>query len=165
MPFGTEAAPETTLAEAVAASAAVPFVYEPVRIEDRWYADGGMGSGTSADLLLAHPEPLDLVIIVAPFAATAPRSGGRIYEDMFDRVGRKALAAERALLAQKWPDTDVVVLRPDESVLDISRPNPMSAGAAIPTFLATLTSMKRQLARSSLWSTLTRHLVISPETP
>jgi predicted acylesterase/phospholipase RssA len=150
---------ETSMAEAVAASAAVPFVYEPVRIHDRWYADGGMGSGTSADLLLAHPEPLDLVIIVAPFAATAPRSGGRIYEDMFDRVGRKALAAELKLIATEWPSTDVVVLRPDESVLDVSRPNPMSAGAAIPTFLATLRSMQHELARSSTWRTLTRHLV------
>jgi NTE family protein len=163
VPFGTEAAPETTLAEAVAASAAVPFVYEPVRIHDRWYADGGMGSGTSADLLLAHPEPLDLVIIVAPFAATAPRSGGRMYEDMFDRVGRKALSAEIALLATHWPDTDVVVLRPDETVLDVSRPNPMSAGATIPTFLATLRSMQHELARSSVWNVLTRHLKATPE--
>lgn len=163
VPFGTEAAPETTLAEAVAASAAVPFVYEPVRIHDRWYADGGMGSGTSADLLLAHPEPLDLVIIVAPFAATAPRSGGRMYEDMFDRVGRKALSAEIALLAAHWPDTDVVVLRPDETVLDVSRPNPMSAGATIPTFLATLRSMQHELARSSVWNVLTRHLKATPE--
>jgi NTE family protein len=163
VPFGTEAAPETTLAEAVAASAAVPFVYEPVRIHDRWYADGGMGSGTSADLLLAHPDPLDLVIIVAPFAATAPRSGGRMYEDMFDRVGRKALSAEIALLAAQWPDTDVVVLRPDETVLDVSRPNPMSAGATIPTFLATLRSMRHELARSSVWNVLTRHLKATPE--
>ena len=159
VPFGTEGAPETTLAEAVAASAAVPFIYEPVRIHNRWYADGGMGSGTSADLLLGHPDPLDLVIIVAPFAATAPRSGGRIYEDMFDRGGRKALSAELKLLANTWPDTDVVVLRPDESVLDVSRPNPMSADAAIATFLATLRSMKHELARSSVWNTLSRHLV------
>jgi NTE family protein len=163
VPFGTEGAPETSLAEAVAASAAVPFVYEPVRIHDRWYADGGMGSGTSADLLLAHPEPLDLVIIVAPFAATAPRSKGRIYEDMFDRVGRKALSAEIAVIATHWPDTDVVVLRPDETVLDVSRPNPMSAAATIPTFLATLRSMQHELARSSVWDVLTRHLVPAKE--
>ena len=159
VPFGTEAAPETSLAEAVAASAAVPFVYEPVRIHDRWYADGGMGSGTSADLLLAHHEPLDLVIIVAPFAATAPRSRGRMYEDMFDRVGRKALAAELKLISTSWPDTDVVVLRPDDAVLNVSRPNPMSAGAAVPTFLATLRSMQHELARSSVWNVLTDHLV------
>ena len=163
VPFGTEGAPETTLAEAVGASAAIPFVYEPVRIHDRWYADGGMGSGTSADLLLAHPDPLDLVVIVAPFAATAPRSRGRMYEDMFDQVGRRALSAELKLIKKEWPQTDVVVLRPDDSVLDVSRPNPMSAGAAIPTFLATLRSMQHELARSSVWNVLTRHLTPAPD--
>ena len=158
VPFGTEAAPEATLAEAVAASSAVPFIYEPVRIADRWYADGGLASGTSLDLVLANPVPLDLVIVVAPFAATAPRTGGRIYEDMFDRVGRKALAAELKVLRQAWPETDVVVLRPDEAVLELSRPNPMSAAAAIPTFLASLRLMQRQLARRSIWSVLSKHL-------
>jgi NTE family protein len=156
--FGTESAPDVTLAEAVAASSAVPFVYEPVSIGDRWYADGGIASGTSLDLLLGHTRPLDLVLVIAPFAATAPRRGGRMYEDMFDRVGRKALSAELSMIHREWPDTDVVVLRPSELVLDKARPNPMSASAAVPTFLATLRSMHRNLARGSVWSVLDHHL-------
>ena len=159
IPFGTEAAPEATLGEAVAASSAVPFVYEPVRIDDRWYADGGVASGTNADLVLAHPEPLDLVLVVAPLAATAPRQGGRFYEDVFDRAGRSALATELAMIRSAWPDTEILVLRPEEEVLEIARPNPMSVAAAIPTFLETLRSMKRELAHSSVWSVLSRHLV------
>lgn len=158
MPFGTEMAPDIALADAVAASSAVPFVYEPVRIGDRWYADGGLASGTSADLVLAHPDPLDLVLILAPLAATAPRRGGRFYEDMFDRVGRTALAGEVARIRTQWPTTEILVLRPDEHVLEDSRPNPMSVEAAIPTFLATLRSMKNELAHASVWSTLTTHL-------
>ena len=158
VPFGTEAAPDAALADAVAASSAVPFVYEPVRIHDRWYADGGLASGTSADLVLAHPEPLDLVLIVAPLAATAPREGGRFYEDMFDRVGRSALASEVARIRDEWPTSEILVLRPDEQVLEVARPNPMSVGAAIPTFLATLRSMKHELAHASVWHTLTTHL-------
>lgn len=158
VPFGTEAAPEVALADAVAASSAVPFVYEPVRIRDRWYADGGLASGTSADLVLARPEPLDLLLILAPLAATAPRRGGRFYEDMFDRVGRSALASEVAKIRHQWPTTEILVLRPDELVLEDARPNPMSVEAAIPTFLATLRSMKNELAHASVWSTLTRHL-------
>lgn len=158
VPFGTEAAPRATMAEAVAASSAVPFVYEPVRIEDRWYADGGLASGTSADLVLARDEPLDLVLIIAPLAATAPRSGGRFYEDVFDRAGRSALAAEMAKIKKAWPTTEILVLRPDEDVLEISRPNPMSVAAAIPTFLETLRSMKHELAHASVWATLCRHL-------
>lgn len=158
VPFGTEAAPEATLSEAVAASSAVPFIYEPVRIGDLWYADGGVASGTSLDLILAHPTPLDLVIVVAPFAATAPREGGRMYEDMFDRVGRKALASELAIVAEQWPETEVLVLRPDERVLNVARPNPMAASAAVPTFLATLRAMQGQLARRSVWNVLQEHL-------
>ncbi|MCL1598232.1 MAG: patatin-like phospholipase family protein [Actinomycetia bacterium] len=161
MPFGTEIAPDVGLAEAVAASSAVPFVYEPVLIDSRWYADGGLASGTSADLLLAHEEPLDLVLVVAPLAATTPRKHGRFFEDVFDRAGRTALASELARIRDAWPDTEVLVLRPDERVLDIARPNPMSVGAAIPAFLTTLRSMRFELAHPSVWKVLERHLVAS----
>jgi NTE family protein len=158
VPFGTEGSPHVSLSKAVAASSAVPFVYEPVHIDGTWYADGGLASGTSADLLLANPEPLDLVIIVAPLAANVPRSGSRFYEDVFDKAGRSALATEIAAIKKAWPETDVLVLRPDESVLDISRPNPMSVGAAIPTFLETLRSMRHELAHGSVWTVLSKHL-------
>lgn len=162
VPFGTEAAPHATLAQAVAASSAVPFVYEPVRIDDRWYADGGVASGTNADLVLARAKPLDLVIVVAPLAATAPRQGGRFYEDVFDRAGRSALATELAMIRREWPETEILVLRPEEEVLELSRPNPMSVAAAIPTFLETLRSMKHELAHTSVWETLCRHLGANP---
>jgi NTE family protein len=158
VPFGTEAAPTVAFSSAVAASSAVPFVYEPVQLGDRWYADGGLASGTSVDLLLAHPDQLDLVLIVAPLAATAPRSGGRFYEDVFDKVGRAALATELAMIREQWPSTEILVLRPDEAVLDLARPNPMSVGAAIPTFLETLRSMRHELAHGSVWDVLERHL-------
>lgn len=159
VPFGTEAAPDVPFKTAVAASSAVPFVYEPVRIEDRWYIDGGVASGTSADLLLANPTPLDLVIVVAPMAAAESRDGGRFYEDMFDRVGRTALATELDRIRRAWPDTDIVLIRPDERVLDEARPNPMSVDAAIPAFLVTLRSMRDELARSRTWEKLERHLM------
>jgi len=159
VPFGTEAAPIVPLKYAVAASSAVPFVYEPVTIDGRTYADGGVSSGTNVDLLLANPEPLDLVIIVAPMAATVARRGGRFYEEMLDRASRTALAAEVARLEEHWPDTDVLVLRPDERVLELSRANPMSVEAAIPSFLATLRSMRDELAHPSTWAMLERHIV------
>jgi hypothetical protein len=77
---------------------------------------------------------------------------------MFDRVGRSALASEVARIRDEWPTTEILVLRPDEQVLEVARPNPMSVGAAIPTFLATLRSMKHELAHASVWHTLTTHL-------
>ncbi len=158
-PFGTEAAPDVPIKEAVAASVAVPFVFEPYRIDGNWYADGGVSSGTSADLLLANPDPLDLVVIVAPLAASEPRPGARFYEDIFDRAGRLALAAELEELHQTWPDTDVLVLRPDDRVLAAARPNPMSTQAALPAFLRTLRSLKDELSHHETWDLLSRHLV------
>jgi len=158
VPFGTEAAPVVPLKYAVAASSAVPFVYEPVTIDGRTYADGGISPGTNVDLLLANPEPLDLVIVVAPMAATVARRGGRFYEETLDRVGRTALTAEVERLEKEWPDTDVLILRPDERVLELTRANPMSVEAAIPSFLATLRSMRDELAHPATWAMLARHI-------
>ncbi len=158
-PFGTEAAPDVALKQAVAASVAVPFVFEPYRIDGSWYADGGVATGTSADLLLANPEPLDLVIVIAPLAASEPRPGARFYEDIFDRAGRLALSAELEELHRTWPETDVLVLRPDDRVLAAARPNPMSADAAIPAFMRTLRSLKDELSHHETWELLASHLV------
>ncbi|MGI9585493.1 MAG: hypothetical protein ACR2N7_07855, partial [Acidimicrobiia bacterium] len=99
-----------------------------------------------------------LVLVLAPLAATEPRRGGMFYEDMFDRAGRTALASEIAHIRRKWPDTEILVLRPDEAVLEAARPNPMSVSAAIPAFLATLRSMRGELAHASVWDVLSRHL-------
>jgi len=159
VPFGTEAAPPVSLKRAVAASTAVPFLFQPVKIRDRWYIDGGISSGTSADLLLANPEPLDLVIVVAPMAAEQPRPGARFFEGVFDRAGRTAMDAELALIAETWPDTEVLVFRPDLKVMEAARRNPMSAEAAVPAFLRTLGSLREELGHRETWSVLQRHLM------
>jgi NTE family protein len=159
VPFGTERAPEVPLKIAVAASAAVPFIFEPVRIDGRWYADGGIATGTSADLVLASQEPLDVVLVIAPLAALEPRPHARFYEDVFDRLGRTALDAELEKIRTAWPDTDIVVLRPDEHVLSAARPNPMSLDAAVPAFLRTLRSLRDHLGSAETWDVLSRHLV------
>lgn len=152
VPFGTEAAPPVPLKDAVAASAAVPFIFQPVMINDRWYADGGIASGTSLDLVLANPDPLDLVLVIAPLAAEDSRNP-------FDRVGRSALDAELDVVKATWPDCEVLVLRPDSRVLAAARPNPLSVRAAVPSFLRTLMSMREELSHHDTWSVLERHLV------
>ncbi len=157
--FGTEASPDVNLRTAVAASCAVPLVYEPLVIDGRPYVDGGVASGTSADLLLASPQPLDLVIVVAPMAADRPRRRAPFYERMLDSAGSTALSAELDHIRAEWPGTDVVVLRPDEPVLGTLRPNPLSVDASVPGFLKTLRSMRTELARAEVWEVLDRHLV------
>lgn len=156
--FGTETAPDVTLAEAVAASSAIPIAFQPREIQGRTYVDGGVVSGTHADLILGSPAALDLVIVIAPMAAEEDRDGAWFYEKMFDRVGRTALGSELTKIHEAWPETDVVVLRPSPAVLSVMRPNPLDPAAAVPTFMRTLMAMRRKLADPPVWSVLDRHL-------
>ena len=156
--FGTEDAPDVALKDAVAASSAVPVVFSPYDIDGRLYVDGGIVSGTHADLLLGNADPLDLVLVLAPMAADAPREGARFYEGIFDRVGRTALEDELQGIESAWPDADVLVLRPSPMVLEVMRPNPMDPVAAVPTFVRTLASLRNKLAKPEVWSILDRHL-------
>ena len=156
--FGTLAAPDVEIADAVAASSAIPLVFCPHEIDGRAYVDGGVASGTHADLVLGNREPLDLLIVIAPLAATEDRLWAWPHERMLDRVGQRSLDEELALVGARWPDTDVLVLRPAPQVLEAMRPNPMNTDAAVPTFVRTLASMKRKLARTEVWQLLDHHL-------
>jgi NTE family protein len=78
--FGRDDAPAATLGAALSASWAVPGWFRPVTAQGRRYADGGIVSPTSADLLV--DADLDEVVIVAPMAslngARVPGLGGRV---------------------------------------------------------------------------------------
>ena len=156
--FGTETAPDVALKDAVAASSAVPVIFNPYGIDGRYYVDGGVVSGTHADLLLGNTDPLDLVLVLAPMAADEPRDGARFYEGVFDRVGRTALFDELEAIEAAWPDTDVLVLKPSAMVLEAMRPNPMEPDGAVPTFVRTLASLRNKLAKPDVWEVLDRHL-------
>jgi NTE family protein len=156
--FGTEHASAVSIADAVAASSAIPLVFRPYEIGDDLYVDGGVTSGTHADLVLGHSEPLDLVLVIAPMAAQIHRARALFHEKMFDRVGLRSLTSEIELIKRTWPDTDVVTLYPSPSVQNAMRPNPMDASRAVATFMRTLISMKRTLARPQIWQRLEYHL-------
>lgn len=158
VPFGTDEAPDVAIADAVAASSAVPLIFRPYPIHDRLYVDGGVSSGTHADLVLGHPNPLDLVLVIAPLAADRQRKRARFHEKMFDRVGTSALSEEVDLIRASWPDCEVVALSPSPTVQNASRPNPMDPAKAVPTFMRTLISMKRTLGRSEVWHRISEHL-------
>lgn len=156
--FGTDQAPDVSLADAVAASSAIPVVFQPYQIADRVYVDGGIVSGTHADLVLGSDRPLDLVLILAPMAAHEEREGAWFHERMFDRVGRRLLDEELVAIQRQWPNTELLVLRPPPAVLQAMRPNPMDPKAAVPSFVRTLLVMKRILAQPDNWETFGRHL-------
>jgi NTE family protein len=56
------------LASAVASSCAVPFVWPPVTINGRRYMDGGLRSGSNADLAVGHAR----VVVLTPMGSISP---------------------------------------------------------------------------------------------
>ncbi|MFQ5522818.1 MAG: patatin-like phospholipase family protein [Acidimicrobiia bacterium] len=161
--FGTAGAPDAGISDAVAASSAVPLIFRPYAIESRLYVDGGVSSGTHADLVLGAPRPLDLLLVIAPLASEVSRKRARLHERVLDRVGTRSLDAELRLVEEAWPSCDIVVLTPSPSVQNASRPNPMDPNRAVATFMRTLITMKRTLARRDIWGPLAEHLRVSSE--
>ena len=60
-----------SLAEAVAASCAVPLVWPPITINGRRYIDGGVRSSANADLA----KGCERVVVLAPIALALRRTG------------------------------------------------------------------------------------------
>jgi NTE family protein len=65
--FGADGAPDASVADAVAASCAVPGLFAPVEIRGREYVDGGVWSPTNLDL--ARAARGDRVLCLVPTAA------------------------------------------------------------------------------------------------
>jgi NTE family protein len=81
--FGREDAPPAELADAVAASCAIPGFYQPVEIAGRPYVDGGVCSASNLDVLKG--AALDLVICLNPTSS-------------LDRPAARGLAGRTAAL-------------------------------------------------------------------
>jgi NTE family protein len=71
--FGSDGAPEAGVAEAVAASCAIPGYFAPVEIGGREYVDGGVWSPTNLDLSRAGRG--DRVLCLVPTAAMGTSPG------------------------------------------------------------------------------------------
>ena len=65
--FGSPGAPTATIPQALAASCALPLIFEPAVIDGREYVDGAIWSPTNADVAPAHRD--SNVLIVAPMAS------------------------------------------------------------------------------------------------
>lgn len=120
-------APEhpAALADAVAASCAIPGFYHPVRIGGHRYVDGGIRSTSNLDLLANLG--LDLVICLNPMSSLhnpeasglAERIAATMRQDAGRRVGREARRVVEG-------GTDVVLLQPNVVDLDAMGTNLMS---------------------------------------
>lgn len=118
--FGSPGAPALAMREAIRASWAVPGWLPPVISGGRRYADGGILSPTSADLVA--PLGLDEVVVLAPMASADPgpaRGLSRIERLVRTRMTR-TLDAEVALLRA----SGVRVLRLDPGAEDLAALGP-----------------------------------------
>ncbi|MDQ6918832.1 MAG: patatin-like phospholipase family protein, partial [Candidatus Dormibacteraeota bacterium] len=126
--FGREGAPPAAMAEAVAASCAIPAYFRPVVIGGRRYIDGGSHSVTNADLLAG--TGLDLVVVSCPMGGT--RDAIVLGVDLPVRAGVRARLS-REIARLRRAGTPVLTLQPTRDVRAAMGNNPMDPkrGAAV----------------------------------
>jgi NTE family protein len=115
--FGSPGAWPATLPEAVMASCAIPGWYQPVRIGDHRFIDGGAWSSTNLDLLAG--QGLDEVFVLAPqvtFDADAPTQWAtRLERQWRNRVTLRTLRESTTVHRQ---GTEVTILGPGREDLE-----------------------------------------------
>ena len=122
--FGREGSPPADLADAVAASCAIPGFYRPVRIGGRRYVDGGVWSASNLDVLAGRG--LDLVICLNPMSSDRDAHGTSPLEPAWTRVRRRLhLRLRQEVQRVEDAGTPVVVLEPDSAELAAMGPNLM----------------------------------------
>jgi NTE family protein len=148
--FGREGAPAAELAAAVAASCAIPGVYQPVEIGGRPYVDGGLYSAANLDLLIG--TRVDLAICVSPMSSAGMLPQPRTLADRLQSVAEHA--AHRRLMAEaedlRRSGTPVLLIEPDAEDLAAMGLNLMSAKRSHLVFETALRSVARQLRSAGL---------------
>jgi NTE family protein len=123
--FGRPGAPEAELADAVAASCAIPGFYHPVTIAGRRFVDGGLYSNSNLDVL--RGLGLDLVICLNPTSSLHPtrawNPAERLAEVVRSAAGRRLGSEARKLRAE---GAEVVLIQPTGKDLEVMGPNLMS---------------------------------------
>jgi NTE family protein len=151
--FGSPGAPEAELADAVAASCAVPSFYHPVEIGGRLYLDGGINSVSNMDLLAG--AGLDLVICLNPMSSRHRPHGLRptahIGAALRSGYGRR-LGHESKLLRQAG--TLVVLIQPSARDLRAMGNNYMSGSRRNQVIETALVTVRDQLRQADNWTLL-----------
>lgn len=140
--FGRAGAPPARVAEAVAASCAIPAYFAPVTVGDRRYVDGGVHSPTNADVLAG--ERLDLVVVCSPMSTT--RGVRRLALDTPMRhAARLTLTGEVARL--RATGTTVVVFAPSADDQEAMSGNPLDPALRAPVCRQVRVTTEHRLAR------------------
>ena len=121
---------DVPISTAVAASGALPMIYEPVRINGREFIDGGIRSTTNIDVAVEHGAKFIVVINpIVPFVndfrkriPTIMGTRARRVSDMgFTAIGNQAfrlLSHERLHIAvqhweERYPGVDIILIEPE----------------------------------------------------
>jgi predicted acylesterase/phospholipase RssA len=121
---------DVPISSAVAASGALPMLYEPVRINGREFIDGGIRSTTNIDVAVEHGAKFIVVINpVVPYVndlrkriPTIMGTRARRVSDMgFTAIGNQAfrlLSHERLHIAvqhweERYPGVDIILIEPE----------------------------------------------------
>lgn len=153
--FGRPGSPRADLADAVAASCAIPGFYHPVEIGDRRYVDGGMYSTSNLDVLRdAH---MDLVICLNPTSSLHPTRawnplewGARVVRG---HTGRR-LGSEAKKMRERG--TEVVLIQPLAEDLEAMGGNLMSRRNQHRTIEVAIETVKRQLSEPAIAEALAK---------
>jgi NTE family protein len=145
IPFGRLDGPPAEIADAVAASCAIPGFYRPVKIGGRRYVDGGVCSPSSLDLLAGRG--LDLVICLNPLSSRE-RVGGLHPLDRFGEASRQANGRRLGREAKKVKryGTDVVLIQPAAADLRVIGRNWMNTERRQQVIETAEETVARQLA-------------------
>jgi NTE family protein len=144
--FGREDAPEADLADAVAASCAIPGFYKPVEIGGRRYVDGGLWSTSNLDIL--RNAELDLVICLNPTSSLHPPFAWNPAErvaGVMRRASGRRLGSERKKLVAAG--AEVVLIQPTGDDHAVMGPNLMSSRNRNPVIQTAIRTVREQLLR------------------
>jgi NTE family protein len=147
--FGRPGAPPAPVADAVAASCAIPSFFEPVTIGGVAFVDGGAHSPTNADLL-ADPE-LDLVVVSSPMSV----AGNRLRPSLdlpARRLCRFYLGQEAARIRRRG--VPVLAFQPTGDDLKLMGMNAMDAARRAPVTRQARESALTKLERDDVRSVL-----------
>jgi predicted acylesterase/phospholipase RssA len=121
---------DVPISTAVAASGALPMIYDPVRVNGREFIDGGIRSTTNIDVAVEHGAKFIVVInpvvpFVNDFAKRIPTIMGtrarRVSDMGFTAIGNQAfrlLSHERLHIAvqhwkERYPGVDIILIEPE----------------------------------------------------
>jgi NTE family protein len=143
--FGRPGDPKASVADAVAASCAVPGYYQPVTIGGVRYVDGGAHSLANADVVVG--ERLDLVIVSSPMS-----SGFGSVRVGLDLPFRSAagLVLGREIAALRRRGTDVVTFQPTVADQRLMAGNALDPAKLAPVCAQVQASTRERLRHDDL---------------